>query len=175
MAVAAALPLIMAAGQVVQGVAGYAAGRKNRKALRAQALDEINNGAVEAERIRSAAREAMGGQVAAQFSNGMFGGTGSALDALAESQINAAIDGLSVKREAESKARALRQQGQQAAAQGRDALIGGAFGAVSTYAGARADWASASRGSTPLPRGGSPVPAPSPAPAPPSSGRKGPV
>jgi hypothetical protein len=151
---AAALPLIMAGAQVVQGIGGYAAGRKNKRILNAQATDELNNGAVEAERIRLAAREAMGAQTAAQFSNGLFGGSGSALDALAESQINAAIDALAVKREAESRARSLRDQGTQAARQGRDALIGSVFSAASSFAGARADWTSAKRGSTPLPTGG---------------------
>ena len=148
--VAAAAPLIMAGGQIVQGIGGYTAGRKNKRILNREARIAVNDGVVEAERIRTAAREAMGEQDAAQFGNGMFGGSGSALDALAESQINAAVDALAVKREAESRGRALRAQGKRAAAQGRDALTGAVIGAVSSYAGGKADWASARRGNTTL-------------------------
>lgn len=139
---------IAAAGSIVKGVAGYQAGRKNKKALFGQALEEERAGVAEEARIRDAARQAMGEQVSAQFSNGFFGGTGSALDALQQSQINAALDTLNIRREAAGKARSLRAQGRQAATQGKFALVEGLLGAGSSIAGMSSDWASAKSGTT---------------------------
>lgn len=140
---------IQAAGKLVQGVGSYAASRSQRKTLRRGAREEEAFGAAQELRIRDAARAAMGDQVAAQFGNGMQGGSGSALDGLFQSSVNAALDRLSVRADAANKARALRAQGKQAATAGKFALVEGLLGAGSAVASGQSDWADARRGSTP--------------------------
>jgi hypothetical protein len=147
--VVAALPAaLMAAGSIAKGIGGYAAGRSQRRTFNQQAVEELNAGASEELRIRDSARMAMGEQIAAQFSNGMQGGTGSALDALAQSQINAALDAARVRREHAGKAASMRAQGKQAARAGSMSLLEGFFGAGSAVLGARSDWAAARRGTS---------------------------
>lgn len=142
---AAALPL-MIAGQVVGGIGGLASGLSNSSALRRQARGELQAGVDEETRIREAARASMGEQIAAQFSNGMMGGTGSALDALRESAINAKLDALEIRRDAMGRAKALRARAKQEKIGGYFALAEGLIGAAGSFAGAKADWADARRG-----------------------------
>ena len=141
---------IQAAGKIVGGVGAYAASRSQRKTLRRQAREEELFGAQQELRIRDAARAQIGEQIAGQFGNGFQGGSGSALDSLAESQINAAFDRLTVRADAANKARALRKQGKQVATAGKFALAEGLLGAAASGA----DWADARRGRT-SPTGGS--------------------
>ena len=148
---------VQAAGKIVGGVGAYAASRSQRKTLRRQAREEELFGAQQELRIRDAARSAMGEQVAAQFSNGMQGGSGSALDSLFQSSVNAALDRLTVRADAANKARALRAQGKQVATAGKFALAEGFLGAASSVSNSQSDWADARRGQTsqPAPSGGS--------------------
>ncbi|WP_310532510.1 hypothetical protein [Novosphingobium sp.] len=119
-------------GPIVQGVGGFVANRKNAANLEAQATEEVNAGENQAMRVRAQARHAIGGQIAAQFSNGFEGGTGSALDWLAESQVQATLDMLELRRQAGSKARSLKSQASQARTQGWFDLVGGLVGAGAT-------------------------------------------
>ena len=107
-------------GQLIQGVGGLIAGEK--------------------------ARQAMGSQIAAQFGNGMEGGTGTALDALRESQVNAALDAMEIRRQGASRANAARASGDAAAAEGRWGMASAMLGAASTYGQMKNDWAQAKRG-----------------------------
>ena len=141
-----------AAGNLIGGVASYEAGKFNRDTARTMAIEEERAGAAAEARIREAARMAIGDQVAAQGSNGFQQGTGSAIDALAQSQVNAAFDALVARQDAARRARAQRIQGDIAYAQGSNALVQGMLGAASSVHSARQDWASARRGTTP--RGG---------------------
>lgn len=142
-----ALPMVLAAGgKLVQGVGALKAGNANRRALYGQAREVESTAAAQELRIRDTARKAIGEQVAAQFGNGMLGGTGSALDALAESQVNAMLDVLQVRRESTAKAMSLRAQGDQARTEGRFALASSILGAASSAAGMGDDWAQAKRG-----------------------------
>ena len=135
---------VAAVGKIVGGVGAYAASRSQRKTLRRQAREEELFGATQELRIRDAARAQIGEQIAGQFGNGFFGGSGSALDSLAESQINAAFDRLTVRADAAGKARALRAQGKQVATAGKFALAEGFLGAASSGV----DWADARRGTS---------------------------
>lgn len=135
-----------AAGNIIGGVAGYESGKYNRDVSRTMAIEEERAGAAEEARIREAARMAIGDQVAAQGSNGFQQGTGSAIDALAQSQINAAFDGLVARQDAARRARAQRIQGDIAYAQGRNALTQGMLGAAASVHSSQQDWASARRG-----------------------------
>jgi hypothetical protein len=152
---AQAIPMaLMVGGQLVKGVGGYVAGQQNQRQMNRQARNELAQGLAEETRIRESARAAMGEQVAAQFSNGFQGGSGSALDALTQSQINATLDALTVRREASSKAAASRAAGRQASTQGKFALVEALVGAGSAAASMNGDWASARQGRTETGKGG---------------------
>ncbi len=143
---------IQAVGSIVQGVGAYQAGIYNKHAAYGAAQEEELAGEAEGTRIREQARQQIGEQLAAQYSNGMMGGSGSALDALSESQINATLDAMMVHRDAAMKARSLRARGNQAKTEGTFALISGVLQAGGQAYKQSEDWAAARRGVTP--RGG---------------------
>lgn len=136
------------AGAGVQAVGSLKAGNANSKALRKQAREELVVGAAEEARVREAARMQMGEQVAAQFGNGLEGGSGSALDALRESKINAALDTLEIRRQARLRSDELTQKAKQAKTQGRFSAASAILGGASQVAGQATDWADARRGRT---------------------------
>lgn len=129
---------VQAAGNVIQGVAGYEAGKYNRAVAETEAIEQERAGAAEEGRVREAARVAIGQQLAAQGSNGFAMGTGSAVDALMQSQVNAALDAMTVRRDAALRARSARTAGAIAKAQGDNALLAGMMGAAARVT----DWAS---------------------------------
>lgn len=129
---------IQAAGNIVQGVAGYEAGKYNQAVANTEAIEQERAGAAEEARVREAARVAIGAQLAAQGSNGFAMGTGSAVDALMQSQVNAALDAMTVRRDAAARARSARTAGAIAKAQGDNALVAGMMGAAARVT----DWAS---------------------------------
>lgn len=136
---------LQVAGPLIQGVAGYQAGKFNKKVEEANAVNDERDGAAEVARVRESARIAMGRQIGAQAESGFDVGTGTNLDSLRESQIGAELDILNTRHKAASSAAARRAQGAVAAAQGRSALVGGFVGAASAVAGYKADYANASR------------------------------
>ena len=149
-------------GSLLKARAANKAGNAQKKVDYGQALEEETAGAAQEIQIREAARKAIGAQVAAGSSNGFRGDTGSALDAITESQTNMVLDAMRVRREAASKARSLRASGSQAQSAGRmsaiESLIGGAAGAygqVSDWAAVHAPYAagaSASQASSAVPQ-----------------------
>lgn len=143
------LPAALAVGgALLKAGSAYSASRANGAALDAQAIEEQNAAAAQEADLRVQSRAAIGEQVAAQFGNGFMGGTGSAIDAVRESQINAALDVLRIRREGAVKAKTLHAQASQVRKQGifsaASALIGGASSAF----GMKQDWAAASAGSS---------------------------
>lgn len=139
---------VKAVGSIVNGAASYEAGKYNKKVAEQNAISAEREGAANVARIREAARQAMGNQVGAQAANGFQIGTGSALDSLTESQINATLDALNARREAQSRAIGYRVQGAQAMAAGKNAYTAGLFNAASTVLDYKSDWASARSGSS---------------------------
>lgn len=147
-----AVPMIMMAGSALaKGIGGMASANANAKALQGEARDTLNSGVAEEARIREAARRAMGEQAGALWANGLDGATGSALDALQESRINAALDSLQIRRQARQRADSLQVQARQQKRQGRFALLEGFFGAGSAAYQVSQDWADARRGQSPMP------------------------
>lgn len=140
-----------AAANVVKGVGGFLSARHNAGVLAKQAREEENAGALQSLRVREEARRAIGQQVAAQYGNGFEGGTGSALDAVTESQVNAALDAMNIRRDAQVKAAGLRSEAGNQRRQGWFSLAEGMLGAGSSYAGMKDDWAQARRGQMPSP------------------------
>lgn len=137
---------VQAVGNMVGGIASYETGKYNRAASNTMAIEAERDGVVAESRIRDSARQAIGQQVAAQGSNGFQQGTGSAIDALTQSQINATLDALTARRQAVSRARGLRIQGAQAFAAGSNAYVQGMFGAAASGVQQGTDWASAKSG-----------------------------
>jgi DNA-binding helix-hairpin-helix protein with protein kinase domain len=136
-----ALPFLAAAGSMVQGVAGFAAGNADAKRQKMQAAEDERATTAEIERMRDEQRAAIGVQLAAQVSNGIEGGSGTALDALRQSQINAALDVIEVRRQGAARAKALREGAKSSRLQGQLSLLSGVLGAGSSYIKTSSDWA----------------------------------
>jgi hypothetical protein len=138
---AAAAPFIMAAGSIVQGVAGLSAGNANAKRLRMQRDEEGRATAGEIRRMKDEQRAVIGEQLAAQVSGGLEGGSGTALASLRQSQIEAALDVMELRRQGEFKMRALEQGAKDSKREGRFALLSGVLGAGSSFVKGSNDWA----------------------------------
>lgn len=139
---------IAAAGSLVQGIGGLLSGQHNRHVYDAQANEVMATNTARENLLRHQARAKIGEQLAAQYSNGMYGGSGTALDAVRESQINAVLDAREMRRQAVAKSDALRAQGSQSSTQGWFDFASGLLGASKTVAGYRSDWAQAHVGSS---------------------------
>jgi hypothetical protein len=135
-----------AVGKLVQGVAASNAGSASQKILNQEAQETSAAGVQQELQLRASAREAIGNQVAGQFSNGFLGGTGSALDLLHQSQVNAALDVMNLRTQWSSRAQALQVQGEQAKAAGQSQLVGSLFSAAGGAFKGAEDWASARSG-----------------------------
>lgn len=139
-----AIPIGLAvAGSIAKGIGGYKAGKQNKKALYAAAIEEEKAGNAQALAVRDTARAKIGQQISGQFGNGFQGGSGSALDALTESQVNATLDMLEVRRQALTKARSQRAEGDMRMSQGKFALAEGLIGAGSAAVSMGSDWGAA--------------------------------
>jgi hypothetical protein len=146
---AEAIPALLAAGgSILKGIGGLQAGNANKRALDAQAREELIAGNAQALRVRDQARQQIGNQLGAQYASGFVGGGGSALDAINQSQINETLDMLQLQREAQTKAIAAQQQGLMAQHQGRLGLAEGLIGAGSDVYKMTSDWGAATAGQT---------------------------
>lgn len=135
--------------KLLGGLGSLKAGKAQKRQAFEQAREAENTGEANVLRIREQARKAIGEQAAAQAGNGFLGGTGSAIDALQESQVNAALDALQVRRDAAMRARSYRAEGKQALKAGKYALAESMLGAAGSAFGAADDWAQARRGQVP--------------------------
>ena len=144
----AVLPFAAAGASLVKGVGGLMAGQANKKNAFAQAREERRTFAENEREVRRDARKAIGTQLAAQWGNGLEGGSGTALDALRESELNAAADAAEIQRQGMARSKSLRAQGKQAGRQGYFDLAGGILGAADSFSGMRNDWAQARRGTS---------------------------
>src|SRR5687767_8537476 len=122
------------------------AGKANKKAAYAAAREEERAAGEEELQIRKDARRAIGSQLAAQWGNGLEGGSGTALDALRESQVEAALDVMTVRRLGASKAKSLRASGKAAEREGYFSAAAGLLGAASSAHNQSVDWAQARTG-----------------------------
>lgn len=121
-------------GKIIEGTAAYDSGKYNQAASQNQAINAERDGTVVEGRVRDAARLAIGQQIGAQGADGFQMGTGSAIDALTQSQINATLDALTARRTAAAKAQGLRAQGDLAYTAGKNARVQGYLGAVQDWA-----------------------------------------
>jgi hypothetical protein len=143
-----ALPFLAAAGSMVKGVGGLMAGNENRRSAYAQAGEERRAAAGQIRRVKTDARRKIGEQLTMMAGGGFEGASagGTALDALRESQVEAAMDVLELRRQGVLRSRALERQGDNARREGRFALVSGILGAGSSYIQGKNDWAQARAG-----------------------------
>lgn len=134
------------AGNLLQGIASLRAGRQNAAALRAAATDALRTGAAQEAQLREVARKAIGEQVAAQSGNGFVGNVGTAVDALHESQVNAALDAMRIRNAAQSKADGFNFQARTAEEQAWFSLATSMLGAGTTAYNQSQDWKAARAG-----------------------------
>lgn len=138
-----ALPFLALGSGIAKGVGGLMAGKANAKALREQAREERVAKAGEIRRVREDARRQIGEQYAQLAGNGMEGAAsgGTALDLLRESQVEAALDVLELRRQGETRSRALEREAKLEKRRGKFALVEGILGGVGEMAGMKSDWA----------------------------------
>lgn len=143
-----ALPFIAAGAGILKGVGGLMAGNANAKALRAQGREELINTQAEISRVRTDARRKIGEQYASLAGNGFEGAAsgGTALDLLKESQIEAALDVLELRRQGAQRAIAYEREAKAEKRRGKFALVEGLVGGATSAIGMNADWAQARRG-----------------------------
>lgn len=125
--------VVQGVGSILGGIAAKRAGKYTRKVMRVNAQNALRDGAMEGDRIRTAARMAMGRQLVDQGSSGFQMGSGSALDALMESATERELDLATVRRSAEMKAGDFRIQGNMAAQQGKAAFAGGIISGAASF------------------------------------------
>lgn len=133
--------ILAAAGNVVGGIGNFLASRTQAKRLKAQAKDGERADVEDRNRARDEIRSQIGAQLVAQVSNGLEGGTGTALDALRQSQIDGALDVLEMRRQSMMRARSLRTQAKDVKRAGNFALLEGVIGAGSALYKGQSDWA----------------------------------
>lgn len=138
-----ALPFLAAASGVVKGVGGLMAGNSNAKSLRMQAREERVAKAGEIRRVREDARRKIGEQYAQLAGHGLEGAAsgGTALDLLRESQVEAALDVLELRRQGVSRSAALEREARLEKRRGKFALVEGILGGASDFTSMRSDWA----------------------------------
>lgn len=114
-----------AVGMFAQGISAYDSGKYTRKVMATNSQNALNQGVMERDRVREAARVAMGQQLVDQGGSGFSVGTGSALDALKQSAIGRELDLALSRSKASSAAAGFKQQGDMAYAKGKAAMAGG--------------------------------------------------
>lgn len=132
---------IQAGASFIGGLGNFLAARSQAKQLKRAARDERVSGLADRNRLREEVRSAIGEQLAAQVSNGLEGGSGTALDALRQSQIEGALDALELRRQSEMRAAAMRAEAKNAKRAGTFALLQGVMGAASSAYQGQSDWA----------------------------------
>lgn len=125
---------IQAGGSIVAGNAAYAAGKYNRDVANRNAQVLETDAAAEGEAARAEARQVMGEAIAAQGMSGFQIGTGSALEALRESAINAELDVQTIRRKGRTAADAQRASGTLSMMEGKAARTAGYISAAASIA-----------------------------------------
>lgn len=133
--------------QAIPGImAGEAATREgnfNQAIANRNAVEAERDGSAEVDRVRYAMRQQIGQQLVAQGGSGLEMGTGSAADAIAESQVNGVLDAMTLRRKAKAQGDAYRMQGAYAKMEAGDKSRGAYFGAAAATIKAAADYAAA--------------------------------
>lgn len=109
---------LKAAGALLDGASALGAANANARALRTDAANVMNLGAAQVADVRQQARMAAGEAIAAQGTSGFQIGTGSALDVLRETEINAQLDMMRLRTRAQTQYSGLQFQAKMAKREG---------------------------------------------------------
>lgn len=114
--------------KLLAGISGLQAANYNARAAEREGQMAVADGAATEAQIRDEARYAAGEAIASQGQSGLQLGTGSALDVLRENALNAELDRMRVRTQAENQKRAKKGEAGLLRAQGRSALAAGIIG-----------------------------------------------
>jgi len=134
-----AMAAVQAVGSIVSGVSQNAQAKSQARYAQANARLAEQQGESEAALVREKARRLSGQNRAAIGASGVDI-SGSFLDALADSDINAELDAQTARWNSKVEARNYRAQAKGARAQGDSALVGGFFGAGTSTLQGYGDW-----------------------------------
>lgn len=123
-----------AIGGIVEGTSYLEQGKFSQRIANRNALMAERDGAAQVTQAREASRKGIGAQLVAQGGSGFEMGTGTALDALMESQVNGMLDAMTIRNTAASKAQSIRYGGQLQNMQAQGQAMGSFFGAASSIA-----------------------------------------
>jgi len=134
---------IAGGGSLIKGIGAYEAGKFNAKVARFNKAEMLSDSVAQQQQIRDMARQTMGEQIASQGASGMDLGTGSALDVLHESAVNAQLDAMALRRKSTLKGIDYDNQAWSAKATGTAGFVSGLTEAASSAFSAGADYAAA--------------------------------
>ena len=134
-----AVAAVQAVGSVVSGISQHAQAQSEANVARANADLAEQQGASEAQAIREKARRLAGENRAAAGASGVDI-SGSFLDALSDSDINAELDAQTALWNSKTEATNGRGQAKASSAAGSSALVGGFFGAGSAAISGYGNW-----------------------------------
>ena len=123
------------AGSIIKGMAGFQAGKANARRAQAEADASLRQGVAEDDDIRATARRTAGEAIAAMGANGGAIGTGSALDALRDIELESGLDRLRVKTQARNNFEAKQMQASLQKRQGAWNLLSSVAETASAFAG----------------------------------------
>jgi hypothetical protein len=126
---------VQGGGALMQGIAGFQAGKANARMARAEANAALRQGVAQDDEIRSTARRTAGEAIAAMGANGGQIGTGSALDAMRDIELESGLDRLRVKTQAKNTYAAKQAQSRLYQRQGGWQLLASATDAASAFMG----------------------------------------
>ena len=119
-------------GQIGKGIAARGAANRNAEFAEAEAVAIRRDGASDVARLRDEARMMAGEAIAAQGGSGLAIGTGSLMDALRENAINANLDQMQARTNAEARARSRELEAAGSRASGRAAMLQAILGAATS-------------------------------------------
>lgn len=120
--------------KLLAGISASQAAGYNARAAESEGLQAQNDGVAAEAQVRDEARYAAGEAIAAQGQSGLQLGTGSALDVLRESALNAELDRMRLRTRAENQRRAKKHEAALQRSAGRSALAAGILGTVTDVA-----------------------------------------
>ena len=153
---------LQAMGTLAGGIAGMNASNYNADILRQNAGIAMTNGAMAVQNSDFQFRAAEGRQLAAQGGSGFQAGTGSMLDAVAQSRVEQTFSALNIMRNAQVRAAGFNEEADMASAAGTNRLLASGIGATSGLLKIDLDYANSSNsyGYNPLSAGGAMQPTP---------------
>ena len=127
--------MMQAGGSLIKGIGAFQAGKANARMADAEAQGALRQGVAEDDDIRMRARQTAGEAIAAMGANGGQLGTGSALDAMRDIELQSGLDRLRVKAQAQNAFEGKKAQASLYRKQGAFQLLASIADSASAFAG----------------------------------------